>query len=199
MIKHIVFDVGMVLADFSWERLFERLGIRNADFEEVADATVRSAVWNDYDRSLLRDEEILNRFIANAPGQENYIRLFWENVGDSISCFPYADAWVKSFREMGYGCYVLSNYPRRTYELTKEKLTFEQHMSGLLYSFQVQQVKPEPEIFQTLLTRFGLTAETCVFMDDNLQNVEAAKRLGIHAIRFTTKEEAEKELCALGV
>ncbi len=199
MMKHIIFDVGMVLADFSWERLFGRLGIQGSDFERVADATVRSAVWGDYDRSLLKDEEILNRFIANDPEEEKYIRLFWENIKDSISCFPYADTWVKSLREKGYGCYVLSNYPRRTYELTKEKLTFEKHMNGLLYSFQVQQIKPEPEIFQTLLTRFGLAAQECVFMDDNLKNVEAAKKLGIHAILFTTKEEASQKLCGLGV
>lgn len=199
MIKHMIFDVGMVLADFSWERLFRQLGIQNEDFEEVADATVRSSVWNEYDRSLLSDDEILKEFIANAPRQEKHIRLFWDNVGDSISCYPYADAWVESFRQKGYGCYVLSNYPRRTYELTKEKLTFEKYMNGLLYSFQVRQIKPEPEIFHTLLTRFNLMPEACVFMDDNPQNVEAAKKLGIHAIRFTTKEEAQKELCALGV
>ncbi|MCI9252660.1 MAG: HAD family phosphatase [Lachnospiraceae bacterium] len=199
MIKHMIFDVGMVLADFSWEKLFHRLGIQGRDFEKVADATVRSSVWDEYDRSRLGDEEVLNRFIANDPEQEKNIRLFWENVGDSISCYPYAEAWVKSFREKGYGCYVLSNYPRRTYELTKEKLAFEKHMNGLLYSFEVQQVKPEPEIFRTLFTRFDLRAEECVFMDDNPKNVEAASRLGIHAIRFTAKEEAERELRELGV
>ena len=75
----------------------------------------------------------------------------------------------------------------------------QKHMNGLLYSFEVQQVKPEPEIFQTLFTRFDLRAEECVFMDDNPKNVEAASRLGIHAIRFTAKEEAERELRELGV
>lgn len=36
-------------------------------------------------------------------------------------------------------------------------------------------------------------------MDDNVMNVEVARELGIHAIHFTTKEDAEVELRKLGV
>lgn len=42
-------------------------------------------------------------------------------------------------------------------------------------------------------------AEECVFLDDTLPNVEAAKALGIQGIHFTTKEQAERELRELGV
>lgn len=199
MIKNIIFDVGMVLVDFSWERVFEELGFSGDTFEEVADATVRSEVWNEYDRSRMSDEEILNGFIANAPCQEENIRLFWEHVGDTISCFAYSHEWIKEWKSKGYGCYILSNYARRTYELTKEELSFEELMDGVLFSYQVQQIKPDAEIFETLLKKFELKPEECVFLDDNARNVEAARKMGIHAIQFTTKEEAVKELKKLGV
>lgn len=198
MIKNIIFDVGMVLVDFSWERLFDQLGFRGEEFEAVADATVRNEMWNEFDRSRMSDEEILSGFIANAPKQEEQIRLLWNRIAESIVCYPDTHTWVQSFKDKGYGCYILSNYPRRTYELTKEELSFEKRMDGALYSFQVQQIKPEPEIFHTFLERFGLLAEECVFLDDNEKNVEAARKLGIHGIRFTTKEAAIKELALLG-
>lgn len=199
MIKNIIFDVGKVLVEYDWESVMMRLGITGKDLEETADATVRSQLWNEYDRSRLSDEELLQGFLAQAPEQKENICLLWEHVADTITRFPYSESWVQSLRDKGYRCYILSNYARRTYERTREELSFEKKMDGALFSFQVQQIKPEPEIYRTLLERFGLEASECVFLDDNPDNVEAAERLGIHGILFTGKEAAEEKLRALGV
>lgn len=199
MIKNIIFDVGMVLVDFCWQRVFEQLGFTGETYDAVADATARSGMWTEFDRSRMGDEEILAGFIANAPEQEKNIRLFWEHVGDTISCYPYSVEWVQTFKDKGYKCYILSNYPKRTYELTRQKLPFEKLMDGALYSYQVQQIKPEPEIYQTLLKKYSLKPEECVFLDDSPKNVEGAKRAGIHAIQFTTKKAVMRELERLGV
>ena len=199
MIKNIIFDVGMVLVDFCWQKVFEQLGFTGETYEAVADATARSSMWSEFDRSRISDEEILAGFIANAPEQEQTIRLLWEHVGDTISCYPYSVEWVQQFKENGYKCYILSNYPRRTYELTKQELPFEELMDGVLYSYQVQQIKPEPEIYQTLLGKYSLKPEECVFMDDSPKNVAGARSVGIHAIQFTTRDEAMRKLEALGV
>ena len=102
-------------------------------------------------------------------------------------------------KETIYHCYVLSNYPRTSYENTKSERTYEEFMDGVLYSYQVQMVKPEAEIYQMLLRKYELIPGECVFLDDNLANVEAAKKLGIHAIQFITKAETERELRELGV
>ena len=198
MIKNIIFDVGMVLVDFCWQKVMKQLGFEGAVFEAVADATVRSDLWNEYDRSRMSDEELLAGFIANAPEQEANIRLYWEHVGDTISCYPYSCDWIRELKAKGYRCYILSNYARRTYEMTRKELPFEELMDGALYSFQVQQLKPDAEFFETLLERYSLKAEECVFLDDNEKNVAGAEALGIHGIRFTTKEAAEKEMEALG-
>lgn len=194
MIKNIIFDVGKVLVDFSIEKVLKKYGVSEADIEAVADATVRSDIWNEYDRSRMSDEEILTGMLKNAPEQEKNICLLWEHVGESIVCFSYTHEWIEELKSKGYGCYILSNYPTRTYELTKEELSFEKKMDGALYSYQVQQVKPEPEIFQALLERFDLVAEECVFLDDNANNVAAAQKMGIHAIQFITYEQAKEEL-----
>lgn len=199
MIKNVIFDVGMVLVDFSWKKVFEELGFFGDTFDKVAGATVLSELWNEYDRSSMTDEEILEGFIKKAPEQETNIRLFWEHVGECISCFPYSHQWVREWKQKGYRCYILSNYARRTYELTKEELSFEKLMDGVLYSYQVQQIKPEPRIFETLLNRFELKAEECVFLDDNPKNVEVAKKMGIEAILFTTKEAVVEAMKRLGI
>ena len=194
MIRNIIFDVGMVLADFCWEKVMHELGFSGEIFEKLADATVRSDAWRDYDRSLISDEEILASFIANAPGLEKEICLFWDHTADTIERYPYAEEWVRGLKEEGYHCYILSNYSKRTFDLTKEKLTFLELMDGALFSWQVKLNKPEPEIYRTLLERYQLKPEECVFLDDSLDNVNAARNMGIHAIHFTGIENAKKKL-----
>lgn len=194
MIKNIIFDVGMVLVDFCWEKVMHKLGFSGELFERLADATVRSKAWHDYDRSLISDEEVLAALIANAPELEDKIRLFWDHTADTIACYPYAEEWIRSIREKGYRCYILSNYSERTYDLTREELPFLELMDGVIFSWQVKQIKPEPDIYRTLLERYQLKPEECVFLDDSPDNVNAARSVGMHAIHFTGKEMAEKEL-----
>ena len=194
MIRNIIFDVGMVLVDFCWEKALRDLGFTGETFEAVANATVRSSLWIEVDRSRMSDRELLAGFIKNAPEQEANIRLFWDHIEDVIACYPYANDWVRELKERGYRCYILSNYGRRLYERTGDKLSFEKLMDGALFSFLVQQVKPEAQIYETLLERFELKPEECIFFDDNLDNVEAARKLGIHGVQFTSREEAEQVL-----
>ena len=83
MIKNVIFDVGNVLVDFCWEEVFHKLGFEGETFEHVADATVRSATWNEFDRGAKPDEEIIAACIKEAPEYEREIRLFYDHVGDT--------------------------------------------------------------------------------------------------------------------
>lgn len=199
MIRNIIFDVGNVLVEYSWQKMFQKLHITEEAYHAVAEATVLSSMWNELDRSKLTDEEILQGFIQNAPEYEREIRLVWDNFPESISCYPYSVSWVREFKKKGYKTYILSNYAKRGFEMTKEKLPFVEDMDGVLFSYQVKLVKPEPEIYQALFDKFQLKPEECVFMDDNENNVIAARKAGMQAICFRDKEQAEQELEKLGV
>lgn len=199
MIRNIIFDVGNVLVEYSWERMLQALHITGEAYDAVAKATALSPMWNELDRSLLSDEEILQGFIKNAPEYEREIRLVWDNIPESIHCYDYSVEWVRKFRKKGYQTYILSNYSRRGFEMTRQELPFVEDMDGVLFSYEVKLVKPEPEIYQTLLEKFQLKPEECVFLDDNEKNIIAAREAGIHAIHFKNKEQAEAELEKLGV
>ena len=60
-------------------------------------------------------------------------------------------------------------------------------------------IKPEPEIFELLLSRMVISASEAVFIDDNPRNVEAARAVGMHAVLFKDAGQAKDELRALGV
>jgi len=54
--------------------------------------------------------------------------------------------------------------------------------------------KPDPKIFIYVLKRLGLSPGEVVFFDDNLDNIKAARKLGIHAVLFQDADSAEREL-----
>lgn len=199
MIKNIIFDAGNVLVEIRWNQVMQKLGFDDEVLNRVSEATVRSEQWKEYDRSACSDEELISMFVANDPEMEKEIRLFMEHESEAIVAFSYAKEWVKSFKDNGYNCYILSNYSKSTHEKTKAERSYEEYIDGAIYSWQLQIVKPEPAIYQELLERYELTPQECVFMDDNIMNVEMARKLGIHAIHFTTKSDAEVQLRKLGV
>lgn len=199
MIRNIIFDVGKVLVEWDCDEAFRKLGFDEATHEAVAEATVRSADWNEYDRSLLSDEEQLAVFIRKAPEYEKEIRLFWDHLDLPIYQYEYVNGWIKALKAKGYHIYILSNYARRTYEMTQEALSFLSDVDGEMFSFQVHQIKPEPGIYRSLLERFGLKAGECVFLDDREENLKAAEKFGIRTIQFSSYEDAVEKLEEMGV
>ncbi len=199
MIKNIVFDVGKVLVDFDWQGFMDTLGFPPDVYEKVANATVLSELLNEFDRSKMTDEEILEGFLEKAPGCEKEIMQFWDNMGNCIKQYGYVHEWIQRLKGQGYGVYLLSNYSRRMYSQSIEELSFVEEVDGAIFSYEVQSTKPEPEIYQALFQKYQLDPTECVFLDDNRGNIVAANQLGMATILFHTKQQADEELRSLGV
>lgn len=199
MIKNIIFDVGKVLVEWAPEEAMRALGMEERTVQAVADATVRSSDWDETDRGMLSNEELLARFTARAPQYEKEIRLFWDHIGMAIYQFDYVKDWMRRFRKKGYRMYILSNYGEWTYQNTQEALSFLSDVDGAVFSYQVKQMKPEAEIYQTLLHKYALEASECVFLDDRAENIEGARAQGMAGIVFTSYEQAAACLEELGV
>lgn len=67
----------------------------------------------------------------------------------------------------------------------------------LFISAEMRLAKPDPEIYKRVLAKLALPPEATVFVDDFIENIEAARQLGMHGIHFQEKEQAMGELRAL--
>lgn len=199
MIKNIIFDIGNVLTDFRWEDFLRDKGFDEEMIKRLAEATVYSDVWKEYDRGIWTDEEILDGFAQNDPEIALEIHQAFGDFTDLVTPRDYAIPWVKSLKEKGYKVWYLSNFSNKATTECAECLGFIPYTDGGILSFRDKVIKPDAAIYELLLNRFGLVAEESVFIDDTLVNVEAAEALGIHGIHFISKEQTEKELCDLGV
>lgn len=199
MIKNIVFDIGNVLTDYRWREFLEDKGFDEAMIDRLAEATVNSSVWCEYDRGVWTEEEIMAGFVRNDPEIDREIHQAFDDFKELVTPRAYAVPWIKELKKKGYRVLYLSNFSRKAEAECAEALNFLPEMDGGILSYRDRLVKPDAAIYELLLSRYGLVAEECVFLDDMPVNVDAAVKLGIHGIRFLSKEQAQEELRRLGV
>lgn len=197
--KNVVFDVGKVLVEFDWENYLKGFHFPEEKYEKLADVVFRGDIWNERDRGLYEEEEYIRQMIALAPEYEADIREIMKRSYEAIRPMEYAETWVKYLKEKGYHLYILSNYSTYVLERTMPDMAFLKYMDGTIFSCYVQQLKPEADIYETLLKRFGLEPTESVFLDDRAENCEAARALGIHAIQFKSFKQAAADLEKLGI
>lgn len=194
MIKNIVFDIGKVLMAYDPDSLMERLGFTQEVRNAVNEAMFQHPFWNESDRGALSSQELLAGFISHNPAYEAQIRRAYAAVGDAITLMSHALPWIKDLKSRGYHLYILSNYADYTYQHTEHKMEFLPYMDGVVFSYRCKLIKPETEIYEYLCNTHQLQPSECVFLDDRLENVEAARAYGLHAIQFFDYEQASAEL-----
>ena len=72
--------------------------------------------------------------------------------------------------------------------------TFTQYVDGKIVSGVEKLIKPDHRIYRCLMDRYGLVPSECVFTDDLLKNIEAAKETGLNAVQFTNYEDVKNTL-----
>ena len=90
---------------------------------------------------------------------------------------------VEQLKQHGYCVYYLSNIPEDVLALLMER-DFKGLFDGGVASCEVQVNKPDPQIYKALLKKYQLKASECVFIDDRLENVQAAFALGFAGIQM---------------
>lgn len=199
MITTIILDIGQVLAEFGWKEYTENLGFSEEVTTRLQKATVLSKWWNEVDRGKMSDEQLIAACCQEDPKLEKEIKQFFKGIEYIVKEYDYAPNFIIALKEAGYQVYILSNYGKRPFSYARERFKFLPLVDGSVISYEVNYIKPEKEIYEILLKKYKLVPQKAVFLDDRLENVEAAKAFGIKGIQFTSLNQALKELQELGV
>ena len=197
--ENIIFDVGQVLVKYDWETYLDSFGFPKEERDKIAEVVFQSNTWNERDRSSETEQYYVDQMVKAAPEYEKDIREVMRRSDETIQKTDYAETWVKYLKNQGYHLYVLSNYGTYMLDRTKQDMSFLKYMDGVVFSCDVQQIKPEVDIYKTLLKRYSLKPEKSVFLDDRAVNCEGAGKAGIHTIQFENLKQAAKALEKLGV
>jgi 2-haloacid dehalogenase len=196
----VVFDLGGVLIDWDPRYLYRKLFAGDERAMEHFLETVCTHEWNRYQDAgrsfaegcrLLRDEH---------PDKADLIDAYYARFDEMIAGPIVGSIEILAeLRNCGTPLYGLTNFSAETYPPAMARFEFLRWFIGILVSGEVELIKPDLRIYQLLIDRFALEPLRTVYIDDVEENVIAARRFGIHPVRFTTPVALRQELVALGL
>ena len=200
MIRNIIFDVGKVLVSYEPDAYMQRLGISKEKQKKINEAMFQNKLWDTSDQGLGTPDEFLQKFIAGAPELADEITKIHKTVGNTVELFPYAMEWILDLKARGYHVYILSNYSENMLDQTKDKLKFLPLMDGVVFSYKIKKMKPDPEIYLSVLHKMNTKAENAIVLEDSSVGVEAAYRASIDCIQVPdliapTEVQKEQTIC----
>ncbi|MBQ7532294.1 MAG: HAD family phosphatase [Bacteroidales bacterium] len=194
-IKNIIFDFGGVLVDWNPHYLFDKY------FNDIKESNyfienVCNSEWNAEMDGGKPFEQAVRERSAMFPQYAEPLKLYQTNWMDTMGEeIPGMYDLIKSLKENGFPViYGLTNWSAETFPTVQKKYRIFSLIDNIVVSGEVKQLKPNPEIFYTLLNKYNLKAEESLFIDDNLKNVEGAKAVGINALRFENVTKLKEDL-----
>ncbi len=100
---------------------------------------------------------------------------------------------INFYKAKGYQVALLSNVGSSHAGFLRDRGYYD-GFSPILLSCELGVDKPDPRIYQILLSRLQVAPENCIFIDDKKENVDAAIALGIDGIVFSSSEQIKAEL-----
>ncbi len=193
-IKTIFFDIGGVLLDIHPDRTVAHIAqVMEMPTEDVLNLFPMDA-HHRYEKGEVNDEEFYLEVCKSLPkGKHLPEDAFWSAwqklVGKETGVSEILDELKKK-----YPVWLLSNTnSRHIVNGVGNSFPFFQHVDGAIYSYEVGSRKPEADIFETALKLANTTAEQSLFIDDNQENIEQAKKMGFQTILFTSVSEMINE------
>jgi putative hydrolase of the HAD superfamily len=107
-------------------------------------------------------------------------------------------AWQEQLKQRGLLTAILSNMGDNVLANIEREFAWIHRFDVLVWSFQLHMAKPDPAIYLHTLNELDVEPAEMLFLDDKIENIEAARALGIQAILFSTVERLRSDLIAHG-
>ena len=197
-IKNIIFDFGGLLVDWNPAYLYSKEIKDEAELNYFL-KNVCTFDWNlqqDAGRTMVEATETLQKEFPEYKELIGYYYDRWdEMLGDDIK----ENVHVLEMLKQKYPIYGLTNWSSETITIAYDKFDFFELMEGIVVSGDEKLIKPDPKLYQVLLDRYDLKAEESLFIDDNLDNIKTAQKMGFKTIHFTNGTDLMKEVKDMGI
>ncbi|MBP6892530.1 HAD family phosphatase [Candidatus Babeliales bacterium] len=169
-------------------------------------------IMADWQTGLQSGSEITTKITAHLETTQHPVAI--KNLFAAIATFMFTpetlaasqqpiDSMIRmaqAFKSAGYALYVLSNWDENSFNIVRANHPEIFNLfDGILVSGQEKMAKPNPEFFQKLLQKYNINPETTIFIDDEPNNIETARALGITSIQCDKPASVTRELINLGV
>ncbi len=194
-IKNIIFDLGGVIFNINYRYTidaFINLGVMN--FERLYTQAQQIDIFDALDRGTITPDEFRNgiRTASNLNLADQQIDDAWNAM---LIDLPENRLHILSQLRNQYRTFLLSNTNtihidafHRIINKINGLANLNDYFERIYFSHLIHLRKPDPEVFQYVIRDNGLIPSETLFIDDSLQHVEAARRLGIPAYHLNVNE-----------
>src|SRR6056297_200819 len=179
--QNIIFDLGNVIVDIDEARTFQAL---SKYLKGPATARVPSVLLtaiHAYEQGFIQTSEFLNEVLLHMPPDlpEEQLIQAWNAM---LLDIPQHRLDLINQLRKSYGVYILSNtnelhlgWVNQFLQDHRQINSFDDIVDYALYSHHARSRKPQPEIYNELLERAGISADSALFFDDKPENIKAAQ------------------------
>lgn len=197
MAKLIIFDIGGVLVDFTEEMyikyICDKLGLNKREFGRAM-------------LSMLEREES-GKFKNN-----EMLKILSRRFGVSVPSLE----WAQSLRKLAklnmnvirlanrlnrnHTVVLLSNISRTRY-LHNRDMDFYKVIrhKRIFASCFIKMAKPDPRIYRYVLRKMHTKPQDAIFIDNMIENVRGARKVGIRSIQYTSYPKLVRDLKKEGI
>jgi len=195
MIKEIIFDFGNVICSFTNDIFIEKISnLTKKTKEEVIDLVYKkSDVTKRAESGVITSEEFYEELSALCGLNVSYEELKEIYSKDKFTPIEGMKELIESLKTK-YKIGLLSNTSEWDYDYVLKTAPMVRNFDTITTSFGAGAMKPSPIIFEDALKKSQLRPEECLYTDDIIDYVEAAKRIGMQAVQFTTVEKFRTDL-----
>ena len=199
--KNIIFDLGGVILNIDYsltEKAFSKLGI--SDFKTLFSQAQQTQLFDNYEKGFISSDNFrteLKKYLQKNISDAE-IDIAWNSI---LLDLPKERIDLLKKIKTTHRTFLLSNtndihietfnsYLKNEFELPDLSSFFEK----MYLSYEIGMRKPDAEIFELVLRENNLKPKETLFIDDSIQHVEAAKKLGIEAYWLDVKKETILEV-----
>ena len=195
MVKAILFDMDGVLIDakdWHYEALNKALGLFGIEISRYDHLHTFDGLPTKVKLKMLSEQyylpEQLHAFV-NQMKQQYTAQMIHEK------CHPmfHHEYALSKLHSEGYKIAVCSNSIRSTIELMMEKSMLIDYLDLIVSNEDVKKAKPDPEMYQTAISKFGLKPEECIVVEDNPNGIAAGKASGASVLEVATVYDVNYE------
>ncbi|MDO4496244.1 MAG: HAD family phosphatase [Bacteroidales bacterium] len=199
MIKNLIFDFGKVLVDYDFISFFQKIIPDAERCREFTKLLFNDQIEQELDRGVVTFDQSMQRLIDSNPQFTEEIRLFSTRYQEIVTGeVPGMYNLLSQLKAKGYHLYGLTNWCQKVYETVQNYPVF-QLLDGYVVSSDVHFIKPEPDIYHCLYSKFSIKPEECLFTDDRQKNILGGAQTGMQGVVFSNATQYEQELKKLSI
>ena len=193
--KALIFDLGKVIFDLSFDRVFQSWATTSGSrFEDIKSNFQFDTVSDDFEKRQISPEHfreiVLKRLNIKLSDKE--FDMGWCNL--YLDKYAGVDNLLANLKAK-YRLVALTNtnaIHNNTWRMKyADTLT---HFEKVFSSHELATRKPENKIYEIVLEYLKLKPEQTIFLDDNIDNINGAKNLGIKTILVESYEQMMGEM-----